>query len=144
MFTNTIYGYNNNNGKKKLKNIEKSFERILFNSKTLVDKSRNDKYRGGTSDTVDVDELIRYSNLIATIIETEDKKLFIPPCPPQHEIVTGILYSASGIEPTNEVQNEEINEPTYDYTEGGIVNMNEPTEEEKPAENFGVDDFVWD
>lgn len=148
------------NNVEKLKNIEKSFEKIVFNSRNLVDKSGNDRYRGGTSATVDVDELINYSRLIAStttagFVGQYNYELFKEPRPQEQQFVTGILYKASGCEATAEVEKEENKEPIYNLDINTTINQSPDHDQATTEINLeptgkidedteDIDDIIWD
>ena len=91
--------------------MEKSVESILYTGKQLLkvqpeaggadDDVEKNKYHGGTSGKVDLDKIIRYSQLISHTTSEGNPGLdglYQLPMPAEQQIQSGILYEVSGAE----------------------------------------------
>ena len=117
------------------------------------DSSPVDIYRGGSSAPVDVDDLIKYSQLIAsTTTELMEDSLFQAPAPQEYQIQAGILYKASGFEAVTEEETVKDAEPVYKIEENAapaspqheapaVISLDE-VKIDKPDDD--LDDLVWD
>ena len=93
-----------------MRQLETSVQSIIFTSKQLLkiptdneaDDEQEGKYRGGTAGKVDLDTLIRYSQLIShttfegVVGNPGLEGLYQLPMPAEQQIQNGILYRASG------------------------------------------------
>jgi len=150
--------------------LEKSVESILYTGKQLLkvqpeaggadDDVEKNKYHGGTSGKVDLDKIIRYSQLISHTTSEGNPGLdglYQLPMPAEQQIQSGILYEVSGAE-VAEVAEDNSRHETHSPAlgESDLFAPVAPTTstEDLPTEfsfaaveedaDDGLDDILWE